>query len=270
MHKIFLASFFVLALCVAAFAQEFNGEKKEDKPPTPQKIDFKKGLTTGDQVGEVAILICSNLMGRNGLNQIRKTTVETGKLKKYNADGTTVTTEYILSSIRSDKLLDEKIRMDQKAPDVAYALVYKDDKVFGIYNDTAFSPRADAVAEFRSRIWHGLEALLRYKENGSTITLDKEETILGVDFYVVTVTDKSDRKTTFYVSKKSYRVMMLTYEEDGVKYKRKFYDQKYPQGTLVPYRSVLWADDKMVEEKDISTITFGQTLDASIFNSPTP
>ena len=42
---------------------------------------------------------------------------------------------------------------------------------------------------------------------------------------------------------------MLTYEEDGIKYKQKSYDQRYAQGTLVPYRSVLTANDKVVEER---------------------
>ena len=40
--------------------------------------------------------------------------------------------------------------------------------------------------------------------------------------------------------------------EDGVKYRRKFYDYNYAQGTLVPYRTVLWANDKQIEETEYS------------------
>ena len=88
---------------------------------------------------------------------------------------------------------------------------------------------------------------------------------MGVDFYLLDVTDKQNRKTRFYVSSKSFRVMMLEYEEGGVKYKRKFYDYNYAQGTLVPYRSVLWANDKQIEETDIGTITFGQKIEEAMF-----
>jgi hypothetical protein len=84
---------------------------------------------------------------------------------------------------------------------------------------------------------------------------------------VVDVTDKQERKTRFYVSAKSFRVLMLTYEEAGVKYRRKFYDYNYAQGTLVPFRSVLWADDKQVEETEIGTITFGQKVDEGLFSA---
>jgi hypothetical protein len=61
--------------------------------------------------------------------------------------------------------------------------------------------------------------------------------------------------------------MMLEYEDGGVKYKRKFYNYNYAQGTLVPYRSVLWANDKVVEETQISTITFGQKVDEDLFKA---
>jgi hypothetical protein len=113
----------------------------------------------------------------------------------------------------------------------------------------------------------GLEALLRYKENESKLELAGREKLMGVDFYQLDVTDKQARKTRFYISAKSFRVMMLEYEEAGVKFRRKFYNYNYAQGTLVPYRSVLWADDKVVEESEISTITFGQKVDDELFKA---
>ena len=35
---------------------------------------------------------------------------------------------------------------------------------------------------------------------------------MGVDFYVLDVTDKQNRKTRFYLSTKTFRVMMLEYD----------------------------------------------------------
>ena len=146
-------------------------------------------------------------------------------------------------------------------------MIFNDDKIFGIYNDSVFTPREDASKTFENQIVRGIEALLRYKENESKVELAGREKLMGVDLFQLDVTDKQDRKTRFYVSAKSFRVMQLEYEEAGVKYRRKFYNYNYAQGTLVPYRSVLWADDKKVEETEISTITFGQKVDDQLFKA---
>jgi hypothetical protein len=88
---------------------------------------------------------------------------------------------------------------------------------------------------------------------------------LGVEYHILDVTDKQSRRTRFYISAKTFRVMMLDYEQDGVKYRRKFYDYNYAQGTLVPYRSALYAGDRLIEETEIGTVTFGQKIDDKIF-----
>jgi hypothetical protein len=61
--------------------------------------------------------------------------------------------------------------------------------------------------------------------------------------------------------------MMLEYEEEGTKYRRKFYDYNIAQGTLVPYKSVLYAGDKIVEEIDIGTVTYGQKIDDGMYTA---
>ncbi len=88
---------------------------------------------------------------------------------------------------------------------------------------------------------------------------------MGVEFHLLDITDKQNRKTRFYVSAKSFRVMRLEYTEGDVKYMRKFYDYNYAQGTLVPYRTVLWANDKQIEEIQIGTISFGLKLEEGMF-----
>ena len=267
-----LISFVVLLLSgfLVVVGQEKSDDtnKKNDKEKSqkkPAKVNLKKGLTTGPQIAELAIFIYSNGRGRPGLAQIRKTTVEIGKIKSTNPDGSTVNSQYEQRTLRAGSLKQERVHLNQKFPDAQYALIYNGKKIFGLYNDSVFTPKKDAVKTFENRVWHGPEALLRYRENEATCKLVKQEKIMGVTFYVVNVSDKENRKTTFYVSKKSIRIMMLTYEQDGVKYKRKFYDHNYAQNILVPYRSVLWANGKIVEEKSISTIAFGQALDEGIF-----
>ncbi len=233
---------------------------------SPTKVDFKN--LTAEQVIETSLVAAYAFgVGRPLLNQIRKTTSERGRSTHTAADGKVEQATYQRFVIRAETLDKEKIRLDQEFPNARYSLIFNDDKITGIYNNTFFTPRDDAAKTFENQIVHGLEAYLRYKENGSTIELGPREKFMGVDYYLVDVTDKQLRKTRFYVSAKSFRVLMLTYEDGGVKFLRRFYDYKYAQGTLVPYRTVLWADGKQVEETDIGTITFGQKVDVELFKT---
>jgi hypothetical protein len=245
-------------------------EQQSQENKSPAKDNGKnQAAPTAETVAESAIIIYGGLGGRKTLEQIRKTSIERGKMSLVNAQGLTEPVNYVKWSMRGDSLDSEKIRADLEYPSIKYALVRADDKTFGLYNDAVFSPRGDAAKEFENRIYHGLVALLRYKENGSTVTLAGRDKVMGVDYFFLDVTDKAGRKTRFYVSSKLYRVMMLEYEEDGVKYRRRFYDYRYAQGTLVPFHTTLTANDKVVEETDISTVTFGQKVDEELFKSGT-
>ena len=222
---------------------------------------------SAEQIAESTILIYGNLGGRNLLNQIRKTSLERGRISVVNAEGKTEQANYERWVMRADALDKERIRFEQEFPSAKYALVYNNDKIFGLYNESVFTPREDALKSFENQIWRGLEALLRYKENGATLALAGREKMLGVDFYQIDVTDKLNRRTRYYISSKTFRVMMLEYSEGATKYRRKFYDYKIAQGTLFPFRTVLWANDKQVEETEVQTITFGQKVEENIFQA---
>lgn len=267
-----LISLFSLTVVIAAggvssFAQETRPEEKPGENTQPALILGKDSAKnpTAEQVVESSIFIYGLGGGRAVLNQIRKTAMERGKISVVNAEGKTEEASYSRWTQRAESLDKEKIRLDQEFPGARYSLIYND-KVFGIYNDTVFTPTADAASAFQNQIVHGLDAMLRYKENGSRIELAGKEKILGVEYYLIDLTDKEDRKTRFYVSAKTFRVMMLDYEMNGTKFRRKFYDYNYAQGTLVPFRSVLWAGDKIIEEIDVGTVTFGQKIDESMFS----
>lgn len=272
----FYILFAFLILAGAASAQEQppgekpkppqTADKKEKKQDNKQQtVDLSKGATA-EQVAETVVYFYGGFGGRDYLKQIRKTTVERGKISVVNEEGKTEQANYERLIMRGDSLDKERIRFDQEYPSARFALVYNNDKTFGLFNDSVFTPREDVVKSFQNQIWHGLEALLRYKENGATLALAGErEKIMGVEFFKLDVTDKQNRKTRFYVSLKTFRVMMLEYAEGDVKYRRKFYDYNYAQGTLVPFRSVLWANDKQVEETNIQTISFGQKVEEGIF-----
>lgn len=249
-------------------AEPKKEEPKKENPPVQTIPDITKNLTA-EGVAETAIVIYGGYGGRNVLNQIRKTTLERGKMVITNDDGTTDNATYQRWIVRNENLEKEKHRYEQEFPNSKYSLIYDGEKTFGIINNTVFSPQQSAVNSFQQQIWHGLEALLRYKENGSKLELAGKDKIMNVEFYKLDVTDKQNRKTRFYISTKTLRVMMLEYEADGVKYKRKFYNYNYSQGTLVPYQTILWANDKQVEETNIMTITFGQKVEDLLFAETT-
>lgn len=266
--KNFILFTFSCAFSVSAiFAQATTPTPKPTQTPKPSptpKVAANANLTA-EQVAEAAITVYGGFGGRNILNQIRKTTFERGKITINNAKGQIEKANYERWILRGDSLDKERIRFNQEYPNVKFSLIYNNDKIFGIFNDKEFVPTDDASKKFESQIWHGMEALLRYKENGAILALDGKEKILGVEFFRLEVTDKQNRKTRFFVSTKYYKVMMLEYSEDNVKYRRKFYDYNYVQGTLVFLRTVLWADDKQVEETEIGVMSFGQKIDETIF-----
>lgn len=261
----------ILFLAVPFLAQTETDKKAEAKAspsPTPAlALNTKDGTKsfTAEQIADSSIFIYGFGGGRVLLDQIRKTTTERGRSVITNPDGKVDNVSYTRYILRGASLAKDKIRLDQEFPNARFSLIRNDDNLFGIFNNTQFVPNDDAAKKFDNAIFRGIEALLRYKEDESKIELGSREKIMGVDLYVVDVTDKKDRKTRFYISVKSLRIMQLTYEDGGVKYKRKFYNHNYAQGTLVPFRSVLTANDKVVEETEIGTVTFGQKVDEDIF-----
>lgn len=220
---------------------------------------------TAEQIAETVIFVYGGGGGRVILGQIRKTALERGRISVMNSEGKMEQATYQKFTTRGDTLTKEKIRLDQEYPSASYSLVYSDEKTFGIFKDEVFTPRDDASRAFQNQIFFGLDTLLRYKENESKLELAGKDKIGGVDMHVLDVSDRQGRKVKFFISAKSFRVLMLQYEDQGIKYKRKYYDYNLAQGTLVPFRTVLYAADKVVEETDIGTVTFGQKIEDTMY-----
>lgn len=238
--------------------------------PTPAAITAEmiaSGNLTVEQIAELSIATYGFPNGRATLNQIRKTAVERGKVTITTPDGRQDSATYQRWFLRPDTGA-EKTRLDQQFPNAKYSLVYDGTEIFGVFNDSSFVPREDASTVFQNQLFHSIDAFQRYKENGSQFTSGGREKILGVDYHVLDMTDKQGRKTRYFLSAKSFRVMMLEYESGGVTYRRRFYDNRFAQGTLVPYRSVLMSGDKVLEEVLVGTITYGQKVDDGLFVKP--
>ncbi len=238
--------------------------------PTPAPITAEmvaSGNLTVQQIAELSIATYGFPSGRATLNQIRKTAVERGKLIITTPDGRQDSATYQRWFLRPETG-PEKTRLDQQFPNAKYSLIYDGTEIFGVFNDSSFVPREDAATVFQNQLVHSIDAFHRYQENGSQFTSGGREKILGVDHHILDMTDKEGQKTRYFLSVKSFRVMMLEYESGGVNYRRKFYDNRFAQGTLVPHRSVLMSGDKVLEEVLVGTITYGQKVDDGLFVKP--
>jgi hypothetical protein len=249
--------------------QETKQDGKQDTKPVA-KPDSKDTKFTAEQIVESTILIYGT---RPGLEQIRRNGVERGKIIRFPATGNPEEADYERRFIRGENLEKDKIRLDQKLPTMEYSLIFEEGKLFGVINGAAFTPRQDASTNFISQHHHSLDSLLRYKECGYTITLVGKDAQKGLDLYVVDLLDKQQRKTRYYISAKTLRVLWLEYEEGSpggtaVKYQRKFLDYRAVQQTLVPYRIVLFEDGRQSQETRVLTITYGVKVSDSIFKNP--
>ena len=226
---------------------------------------------TAEQVVESVIFLYGT---RPGLEHIRRNGVERGKITRYNPEGKPEEANYERRFVRGESLEKDKIRLDQKMPTMEYSLIYGEGKLWGIINGAAFTPRQDAASSFLSQHLHSIDSLLRYKECGSTITLLGKEQQKGLDLYVIELADKEKRKTKYYISAKTLRILWLEYEESSspgltpTKYTRKFMDYRVVQQTLLPYHSVLLEDGRQTQEIQVLTVTYGAKVDDSIFKNP--
>ncbi|HET9525486.1 MAG TPA: hypothetical protein VFO99_04930 [Pyrinomonadaceae bacterium] len=249
--------------------QETKSQERQQETKAPeskaQEVKF-----TAEQIVESVILVYGS---RPALEHIRRNGVERGKITRFNAQGNTEEVNYERRFVRGENLGKDKVRLDQKLPTMEYSLIFDDGKLWGLINGAAFTPRQDATADFISQHHHSIDSLLRYKECGSTISLAGRDQQKGLDLYMIDLVDKENRKTRYYISARSLRVLWLEYEEGTpggipVKYNRKFLDYRIVQQTLVPYRIVLSADGRQSQETRVLTITYGVKVSDSIFKNP--
>jgi len=248
--------------------QNADAQKKQEPPKKTPEAKFDKNNPTAEQVAELVVFAYGS---RAQLAQIRRTGVERGKITRTTDDGRPEEISYERTFKRGETFDKDKIRLDQRMPSIEYSLIYSGGKVFGVLRGSTFTPKQQDIAAMLSDRVHGLDALLRYKETGATVKYAGKDSQKGIDLWMLDLTDKEGHSTRYYISAKTWRVLWLEYEEkagDGakpVKFRRSFHDYRAVQGTLVPYRSVLYEGDKQVEESQVLTVTYGVKTEDSVF-----
>lgn len=259
----------------AAQAKPQEPSKEQTKePPKEQPKRFDPNNLTAENIAEGAILVAGSGAGRAVLTQIRKNGLERGREVRTAADGRSEEIRYELRFIHGEKIDKDKVRLDSKTPQAEYTLVYGDGKLFGIINGATFTPRADAAADFIAQQAHSIDALLRYKENDSKLSSAGKDKQQGIDLHVIDLVDKANRKTRYFISAKTFRVLSLEYEETppgsttAIKYLKRFYDYRLAQGVQLPFRTVLYEDGKQTLETHVLTVQYGVKMEDSLFQGP--
>jgi len=272
----------LIVLCAILFPVSAQDPKPAETPEKKAPVKASKETPakdnksnsdvkfTAEQIVESVILMYGT---RPALDHIRRNGIERGKITRYNAEGNAEEANYERRFIRGANLDKDKIRLDQKLSTMEYSLIFGEGKLIGLINGAAFTPRQDAMTSFISQHHHSIDSLLRYKECGSTLAVVGKDQQKGLDLFVVDLTDKDKRKTRYYISARSLRVLWLEYEEGApggtpVKYTRKFLDYRVVQQTVVPYRTLLYENGREAQEVRVSNITYGVKVSDAIFKSP--
>jgi hypothetical protein len=248
----------------AADAQKAEKPKKEEAPKPAKGADK---AVTAEQVAETVVLVYGS---RDRLQQIRRTGVERGRITRTGSDGAPQEIAYERAFKRGDTLEKDKIRLDQRMSSLQYSLIYTDGRVTGMLRGTPFTPKEEDVTTLLTERVHGIDALLRYKESGAAVKYNGKESQKGLDLWVLELTDKENHATRYFISSKTGRILWLEYDEgsgpSAVKFRRTFHDYRVVQNTLVPYRTVLYAGDRQVEESQVLTVTYGVKMDDAMFS----
>lgn len=278
LRRFFAPPLAALALATALFAapaaaraqETTQQEKKEQAKPVEDARQAKGKTFTAEQIAETVVFVFGS---RQGMAQIRRTGVERGTITRTAEDGRSEAIPYSRVFKRGDTYEKDKIRLDQRLPTLEYSLIYSDGKVTGMLRGTPFTPKEADVSTIMSDRVHGIDALLRYKESGATVKLVGNESQKGLELWVLELSDKEGNATRYYISSKTGKVLWLEYEQPTtpgstpVKFKRTFHDYRVVQGTLVPYRTVLYEGDRKVEESQVMTVTYGVKTEDSVFGS---
>jgi hypothetical protein len=297
---------FLLGPALASLQEQKEKEQKDKKPPAaqepgrkddgkvPTEKDLEKAkkqeeakaaqvkLSPAEAAIELALIAYG---GRRQLGIARAAIQEAGTIRLATEQGD-LSGNYLLRSIKKEKSSQDLLRVDlelspgenaqdQNATPIKYVIGFNGASVWSAQNGQYVSPRAGADIAFRAQLTHEYMALLRYKEDGSKLDYVGQETVVGVDSFVVDMTTAEGEKTRYWLSNRTYRVLHCEYElklVDGqapTKYRIDYYYTPFSaavvQNTLVPVRREMKQDGKFVQEVKLTNIVYSAKLDPEIF-----
>ncbi|HKV39252.1 MAG TPA: hypothetical protein VJX67_08570 [Blastocatellia bacterium] len=267
-------------------------EKSKEEPAAPlskeagkvkEKVKAAEGQAKLSPV-EVIVESCIYLYGgRANLKASRSSIIEQGTIKLATEQGD-ISGAYMLRRVAKDKSWEDLLRTDidldtpedaqqQGAPaKVKYTLAFNGASVWAAQNNRYVTPLPESEAAFRSQLSHDYTTLLRYKEDGSKIELEKPETVVGVATNVVDLTLPTGEKTRFWISARTYHILHYAYDltTGDASQPKRITVHLYPpfrlaQNTLLQTRRVMEEGGRLVQEVDLDSFQYSAKLDPEIF-----
>lgn len=244
-------------------------QDKEDKKDKKKDSDRAKQLEklTAEQLAEVVILAYG---GRAELQQVRTNGAEEGIIKLV-TDSNEIEGKIERKFSRKDPMKDDLTRVDVELPDQKLTFGYNGFTVWAARDGNSFTPAPDAEASFLASLKHNYDALLRYREQGSTVERVGSDSLVGIDVEKLELTHKDGSKTRYFISTKTYRILHLEYElklqpnAEPTKFRESFFDFRPIQNTLLPGKSMLYENGKLIQEIRITQTKFHTNLNEEIF-----
>ncbi len=264
-------------------AEDKKDEKKEDakpeaankldRPPKADKNQTKPGKPETWSAETLAEIVIYYSGSRPVLDYVGTNGVQEGVIRLAAGDGTPpIEGKFTRRFLRKESSDRDNIRIDVELPRKTYTFGFNGLSSWAAEDGVPFKPAPEAETSFLASLVHDYNALLRYKEDGTTIERAGTERIMGIDTLLIDLTHKDGTKTRYYISNKSFHILHLEYEvallpnAKPTKFRESFYEFRFVQGVLTPAKTVLSENDKFVQEIELKEMRFRLAkLDEELF-----
>ncbi len=246
----------LLALSFGVLPNRFS-LVKADKVPKPEEVAERAIMAYGSRAAVYAVQ-------RNGTLR--------ALVKFISADGTREG-KTVTKFIRKEKLKDDLRIVDLDLPGTRYVLGFDGKDTWNIHDGEVQKLSDEVIKAFHVAHAHSYESLLRYKENDGKLEYVDNTKLGNLEMDIVDLVLPDGVRTRYEVSRKSGRILYLSYEEkmnpeaEPSKFRLYFKDFHVIQNTLLPYITMVYQDGKLIEERKIVEAVFNVQLKDDAFKA---
>lgn len=233
-----------------------------EKNPKPEELVEKVILAYG---------------GRPGLYGIQRNGTIRALVKFVTPNGT-LEAKSVTKFIKKEKLKDDLLMIEIDMDSSKYILGTDGKEVWTNNNGVISAATFQESKSLHSPHMHSYEALLRYKENNYKLEYVGNKKITDKKIFdIITMTTPEGIKTTYEISRDTYRILYADYEEkpdensEPVKYRINYKNFKVVQNAvLLPHETKIEQNGKIIEERTVIESTFNMQLEDKIFKVEIP
>ncbi len=207
-----------------------------------------------------------------GLYSVQKNGILRSLVKFISPDGTREG-KSVVKFLRNEKMSEDLRLVDLELPGTNYTIGYDGKEIWSVFNGEVRKPGENEVIPFKSSHAHGFEALLRYKQNNAKLEYAGSTKLGTLDLDIVDMILPDGSRTRFEISRRTYRIIYLNYEErpspeaEPVKYRIYFKDFRAIQNALIPYSTMVFQNGKLIEERTVVEAVFNVQLEEKDFKA---